>query len=77
MVKKLLGMIDLKKRSKRYNVMFKGRHYILIGNKREGGLFTREQAATGSVGSFYMYSDGKVREAGVLRGLRNEVVFID
>jgi hypothetical protein len=72
----LLGLAGKKAPIKKFNVRFLGRELILVGSKKQGGLYTPKQLEKHEVGNYYLYDDNKIRSNGTVVGTIKDIEFI-
>ena len=59
-----------------WDITLKGEPYILVGDKHDGAITTRERFANFDESVAHLYSDGNVYRLGAPIGTRDDIVFI-
>jgi len=72
----LLGLKGNKHPVKHFNVRFLDRELILVGTKKQGGLYTQRQLNNHLIGDYYLYNDKKIRSNGTVVGTIEDIEFI-
>jgi hypothetical protein len=57
-------------------IRFEGQEYLLIGDKTDGAIATREQFENFDLSYAHLFSDGKIRRFNVVIGTLEDIEFI-